>query len=634
VAFGGRYPQKGTELFPSAGNPTKVSVTGADPTTPEGAAALREVTPFAQGYYTRAAHNFSLSTVTYQKTSTRTLSGDKVTVVFNGADTLVTLAVAPRENIIVEDTPETAAVWLFDARDFEDARLSPDYYPQALLAEPSPGMGPGVWTATKYPWREEGPGEVGQLGGCVAPNGIDAVSWNRAVPLAGDTFTPGAFFSKGRQIGDLTWIDAAADTGEAARVKLVNIMFGRVFVYTWDDTLGVVLGSFDLDPEPGVINQNPKIHHLQTTQLVSESGEGLPPGDPYPTDGSAVGFDYLLSASNSPDGLRMVVVWWGPAGVDIALTPPTEDNPEPGVVVTPITQLTNSVVVETRTVYGVAYTTTAPDDDAGNPAEWYHTDGSYTDTTPPYDLWYYFAPEWDPLTGHEFHWVRMRIKNAGHVKIYEAEYKAYNGHPTNPSNTSVTTARMDDELSEGFVVFPDGASARVYSREYKYTNVEAPTRALSDRTTILVWWTEQTSRGYDPVGPHLQDGHRHVGPTEGWPLTPGVDKTKIHSIITDSGVSTTTTSRHITPSSLGWDYKTMWLFNNQEHCARQAGSAMYTGGVTAYDSPDKDDDGLMTIAVNADNTVVDIGEVLSGGEDDGPGSGISGEWYSRYLVPW
>ena len=97
MAFGGRYPQKGTELFPAAGNPANVSVRGINPHTPEGAAILDTVVPFAQSFFVRQAHNFSLSVGEYQKTSMYTASGDCITVAFNGADTMVLIDVAPRK---------------------------------------------------------------------------------------------------------------------------------------------------------------------------------------------------------------------------------------------------------------------------------------------------------------------------------------------------------------------------------------------------------------------------------------------------------------------------------------------------------------------------------------------------------
>jgi len=210
MSFGGYRPIKGVDLFPSVGTqyPVQVKVYGADPNTVAGAAAIREVSAAAQNYYIRAAHNFSLSTNTFQKTKTQLIGGDSLQVTFNGAFTQVVLGIAPRRGFVTTIETDVPAVWLFDARDFSDNPLEPGFSPQAIRAIGA--VGTAKWVAAKYPWGPDGIGEVGVYGGYVAPDGIDAVSWNKDY-YSNDTDpysrpdAEGYIFSKGRQIADLTW---------------------------------------------------------------------------------------------------------------------------------------------------------------------------------------------------------------------------------------------------------------------------------------------------------------------------------------------------------------------------------------------------------------------------------------------
>jgi len=603
MAFGGRYPQKGAELFPSPGNPTKVTVRGVDPQTTVGAAALKEAMPFAQSFYIRQSHNFSLSASSYQKTSAVNVTGDRVTVAFNGADTIVLMDVAPRSSYAPTIELETPAVWIFDALSSSGDVLSPDYRPQIVRAVGSYASGSGTWVKASAPWPSGGFGTVGTYGGCVAPNGIDAVSWNQdSLNNPPEGFVEGAIYSKGVQIADMTWADAVIDRGSGSTIEMVSVMFGRVFVYAWDGLYGTVLGSFDLAPEEGVINQNVDIH-----SNVTITGTGL--------DGTE--FNYLISRSVSPDGMRMVAVWAGEGVVDIAITPTTTPGGPPTVSLVTTPQISTPITPATTVTVGLKHTWSAYVDEVNETRTHTSVNGTYTHTDASYAQVFNYAPLWTPGTGHAFTWIQLRTEGVGGTITYTADSLSVQGVASQSYSNSSYSRTPTTQAA--YIVFPGGGEVRVFSSVY---GVDVDTKE------------------YAAVGPHMQDGHRTVG--REYTLNGDgsgeaafrVYNRWVNDLPGEENIDYDDPDPVESDMPQNFNYYSLLEYNSQNVTARQYGCVFTCGSDSANVNPQPEHQGLYTAAFDGADAVVDMGAVIVDGSDGEYGADITGDWFSKYIVPW
>ena len=456
MAFGGRYPQKGTELFPAPGNPATVAVRGLNPHTPEGAAILDLVMPAAQSFFAKQAHNYSLSVSAYQKTSMRTEAGDVVTVSFNGADTGVLISVAPRGVSLPEEREVPAkAVFLLGVSPVEE-----DYPVLDTLLAALPGAAPSeVWSvnpATVLGEDEEvtSPDDIvgayGRDGGIISYDSAHAVSW--------EGFD---VFNLGVQIADLRLLGVQDDVYTNPAIIAATVAYGVVvLVVAWREPGGVLTdgdhpGGFkmfavDAVPPEGTLNSG--------TTLLAETT--------YPSSYrlSYKDRDMTYTVSTSPDRSRLVLITRGAVYDALILKPVDSTVPDAvaTVTVTNTAQARSGGTFSRSSELDVNYTHT---DGAEYPYTWVNpVTGEEVDriatpfvevTThkatamgsyPAVSFTHHYSCLWSSDTGHEFEFIDIEKSVTGYTVAHEADFT----HTVNnPGNDTAMTTTMEGSASYG-----------------------------------------------------------------------------------------------------------------------------------------------------------------------------------------
>ena len=627
MAFSGYRSIKGLELFPPVGtqNPARVFVRGADINTPAGRLALRYAVAHAQDFYVRAATQFSLSIVAFTKFSTTMPDGDRVLVTFNGPDTMVQIDVAPRVSVLMDpDTPEGRVVYVIRPM-LPNGNIA---FPIDVLWFLYPeGSARGArWKSTGKPPKDF-TGEIGTHGGAVGPSNVDAISWTE----------DGDVFSKGQQIGQVNEaLGTQAGTGDTLGGLVGH---GRALLVTFQDApeedndptgQWLYVLSFDLAPEPGVINQNLRV---EFSQRLNEWGELLPPIGPVEEPISQV--DWFIGISVSPDKRRLILVMLGHI-IDVLMEPlGGEVSAEEAFTVDVQSQPKSPA----RKTYREEKVT-------GAPFEYPYTVDSDR-AWDQYSTTQYVCPEWiypdedDEPIGHAFNWITAEITDTG--ESHSATYSQVNvGTEGSPIVVTSASASAYSRVEEAYLHFPDGEKILVnridLQAEPFYTSSHDNGQATGEQLGTLI-----TYNAY--MGAGLAHGHRRVvreetTVDESAPVPALTGPDDMHGILTNS--SSTDYTQFLAPYQFFQPYYTN-RYVDQGELGR---SILYShrhsnSGINGSTSHDPEVLSASTVYTGAWDTVgvpVDLISVLQAGataEYPDPGfASLPEGWFSLFVTPW
>ena len=475
MAFGGYRPLKGTELFPSANtqHPVKLVVSGADPNTPHGYAAILYATKVAMPHYVRAAHNYSLSTVSYQKTKAQLTGGGSVQITFNGPMTQVRLDVISNGGFLLTN-PRHPAVWTFN--DLPYSESSGSVVPAkegrlAIVSEPRAPGTPGVWKGVvTIPNGYKVGKSIGLDGGCISPNGMDAVSFG-GYPYRN-------VYNKGKYITDHQKIGASVGVPDWQRFDIWSVMviYGRVVFFCYGDRIAVV--SVGITPAHG--------------GLITHFNENNYSGGAYIPYHQDFGVSWPRAHTRSPDGTRMVCSTHAYT-LDIKVSP-SVSGAIPEVTVTREDQGPWGWAKEGSVRSGWIKTL----DGYASGGVGYEYDGavtSYSDAVSHQIRW---LPEWilsDDSLGSEYEWIMM--------DIYASAYSAV------ASGTGLTGEVYDDpdpEIDPEIVPLSSEARTVVYTAE-GWTHDRTEKLVFPDGVELVLYSSTRTvsPASYDGAGIGISD---------------------------------------------------------------------------------------------------------------------------------
>ena len=639
MAFSGYRSIKGLELFPAVGtqNPARVFVRGADTRTRAGQLALRYAAAHAQDFYVRTATQFSLSIVEFTKFSTALPDGDRVVVTFNGPDTTVQIDVAPRVTIPVAiDTPVDKAVYVVKPKRPDGSIPFGFSFVWFLQYEGSARSAKLV--STGVPPKDFNY-LFGTHGGVIGRNGRDAISWN---------FTE-EIYSKGRQIGSVA--EAIGDPDDpdnpynTERIIGGLISNGRALIVV--SRTDFHMFSFDLDPEPGVLNQNLRIELFGNLEEWAE--EVLPRA----TGEGNYQFDSYRGISISPDRRRLIVVLHSRV-VDVlaALPEDVETIEDVFSIDATLLQPQNGNRITTFTRSGTEQTGSE-----GAEGEAWTWKGTVSSVTPAFAVSQYAYPEWvypeeeDEPVGHDFNWVMLDITDSGY-SYSGAIDEGYN----KPEGFAVwfggASTEGYDRVAEVYLRFPDGEELLVarrteHAEAHTYTRNEVGQQIFtSGGEADSDWYTEYIAG----MGAGLAHGHRRVYTentdtivksltTKGQEIP--TQKLDVNGNLIEGVPSITFETFEV---GVEWPHFSQQLYNtnryaDQAELGRSLIHSHQTSGIEGITSSTTNTSGtVFTGALDALGAPVDIISTMQAGateEYPDPGfADLPDGWFFLYIAPW